>query len=93
MDANPCGAPGFLGVPQFGAGIWTEQWEEEGCAEHQNLTKTPMGMGAAKWVGMPVLAYKIHFTLSPAQPAPCCPPKGQHPFPQLPTLLPSPGLA
>lgn len=78
-----------LWIPQTGAGTWTEQWEEEGCAEHQNLTKTPKGMGAAKWVGMVVLAYKIHFTLSPAQPAPCCPPRGQHPFPQLPVLLPA----
>lgn len=37
-----------------------------------------------------MLGYKTHFTLSPAQPAPCCPPRGLHPLSQLPILLPSP---
>lgn len=91
MDANPCGAPGFLGVPQFGAGIWTEQWEEEGCAEHQNLTKTPMGMGAAKWVGMPVLAYKIHFTLYQPSLHPAALQRASIPFLSSPPCSPAQG--
>lgn len=51
--------------------------------------QTPPGA----WYGMFVLGYKMHFTPSPAQPAPRCPPRDQHPSYPAPSPLPQPALS